>query len=85
MEALAAAVWQARRSSSSQLIAGDFGLCRRAAVSLSPYGLEHAHKLPSVGDSLPPTPTAQVTRAYATRPAKQQQMANLIGSVHEPL
>lgn len=59
--------------------ANNFGLRRPAAASLSPYGLEHAHKLLSVSDSPPPTRTAEVARAYATRPAKQPQMANILG------
>lgn len=45
-----AAVWQVLGFALSQLNADDFGLHQHAAVSLSPYGPEHAHKLLSVSD-----------------------------------
>lgn len=34
----------------SELNTNDFAACQHAAVSLSPYGSEHAHKLLSVSD-----------------------------------
>ncbi len=40
----------------SELNTDDFAWRQHAAVSLSPYGFEHAHKLLSVSDEMPPTP-----------------------------
>lgn len=41
-----------------ELNSDDFASRQHATVSLSPYGSEHAHKLLSVSDWMPPTPNS---------------------------
>lgn len=48
--------------------------------SRSPYGSEHAHKLLSVSELLPPTPNARNDEGLRhVSWKKQQQMANILG------